>query len=490
MAEKKTRTRRSKPECPENIEITSSIPVVDEVDVLIAGAGIAGCMAAVTAARNNDRVMLVDQFGYLGGNMGPGVFAGGVVHLALSQPDAMQEGLKGIPGEFVSRCAGYVDGQLGHDKIYDSQVVNYVWLKLMEENNVRLMLNTQVSEALMEGKRVAGLIVSNRSGRKAIRAKVTVDATGEADVAKSAGAPTDEEAGRFHGGVYFAINDVDKQTYLDFMEANADPDPALITWGRDLFTEFEVRMFVRGWYPLLPLLKGAWDKGEYRFIRRIGEHAAITLDHGLFIGPWQDAGTISRRPRIVESMVGLWGRDVGWPAADVHTLLETESRKYIFETAQFLRRNVPGFENSWLMMVSPYLHNRSGRSAICDYLIRNADMEKGAHFDDVVFRAWPTGGSADGAPDGFDYPYRQFLPKNVDGLLMAGRSSLSGETLNRSRYKVMIMGQVAGLAAALAARDNVDPRRLDVAELRHTLYHKYHVPMEQNSSRLEKLGLA
>ena len=474
----------------ETIEFVSQAPVVANVDVLIVGGGIAGCMAAVTAARNGADVMIVERFGFLGGNMGPGAFAGGVVHLALCQPDAMHEGLQGIPGEFLNRCGGFVDGQLGHDKIHDTQVVAYVWLKMMEENGVRLMLNTVACEPLMDGSRVTGLVIENRSGRQAVRAKAVVDATGEADVAARAGAPTDGDEAAFHPGLWFAIGSVDKDAYSRFAEANS-PSDELVRWGRELFTRFEVGMFVGVWHPLLGLLKEAWEKGEYRVVKRIGNLASITLDHGLFIGPGAGAGTRSPRSDIVESMVGLWGgRGKGWPDAAVHTELEVGSRKYIFETVQFLRKHVPGFEDAWLMTVSPYFHNRRGRSAICEYVATGDDAAKGVRHDDVVFRAWPTGAGAKGFdPTGFDYPYRQFLPQKVDGLLMAGRSSLAKQNGGRSRYKIMLMGQIAGLAAALASRDGVSPKKIDVRELQRTLYHKYHIPMEEDEKRLEELGL-
>ena len=496
MAKKKVTRKTSKkakaaPDtAPQSVEIVSNVPVVGDVDVLVVGGGIAGCMAAVTAARNGADVMIVERFGYLGGNMGPGCFAGGVVHLALSQPDAMHEGLRGIPGEFLNRCAGFVSGQLGHDKIYDTQVVAYVWLKMMEENGVRLTLNTVACEPLMDGDQISGLVIENRSGRQAIRAKVVVDATGEADVAARAGVPTDEAEAGFQPGLWFAIGGVDKDAYSRFAEANP-PGEALLEWGRELFTRFEVRMFVDVWYPLLGLLKEAWDKGEYRVVKRIGDLATVTLDHGLFIGPGAGVGTRSARPDIVESMVGLWGgKGKGWPDAAIQTELEVGSRKYIFETVQFLCKHVPGFESAWLMTVSPYFHNRFGRSAVCEYVVTGEDAARGVRHDDVVFRAWPTGAGAKNFDQtGFDYPYRQFLPKKVDGLLMAGRSGLTAPNSNRSRYKIMLMGQVAGLAAALAARDGVSPRKIDVRELQRMLYHKYHIPMEEDPKRLKELGL-
>ena len=200
----------------ETIEVKRQIPVIAETDVLVAGAGIAGCTAAVAAAREGARVTLVERFGYLGGNMGPGIFSGGVVHLALGYPLAMVGGLRGIPGEFLNRCEGYTQGKLGQDYFRDSQVVAYVWQKLMQENNVQLHLNTAATEPIMEGHRVRGMVIENRSGTQAIRAKVVIDATGNAEVAYRAGAEVEDSTAYAGGssGMYFAIGDVDeKSTY-------------------------------------------------------------------------------------------------------------------------------------------------------------------------------------------------------------------------------------------------------------------------------------
>ena len=136
------------------IRLNKQVPVIAEADVVVAGAGISGSIAALAAAREGADVILIERYGCLGGNMGPGMFAGGVVHLVLHYPHVMPEGLRGIPGEFLNRCEGYAGHQLGRDYFKDSQVVSYILFKMMEECNVRLMLNTWVCEPIMEGERI------------------------------------------------------------------------------------------------------------------------------------------------------------------------------------------------------------------------------------------------------------------------------------------------------------------------------------------------
>jgi len=172
-----------------SVKVKKSVPVVSEVDVLVVGSGIAGLTAAVTAARQGARTMVIDRFGRPGGNMGPGLIAGAP---NLELPESMAKtGLPGIPGELVRRCEKYCNTQLLNHYFRDSQVISYVWLKMMQESRVQLMFNTYAADPIMEDNKVIGLLVENKSGTQAIKAKVVIDATGDADVAFRAGAPVD-----------------------------------------------------------------------------------------------------------------------------------------------------------------------------------------------------------------------------------------------------------------------------------------------------------
>lgn len=454
----------------EFIPYSKQIPLTASVDVLVAGAGIAGCIAALTAARNGADVMLVDRFGSLGGNMGPGMFSGGVLHLSLHFPETMPGGLQGIPGEFLNRCGAFTDGQLGHHYHKESEVVSYVWLKLMEENNVRLMLNTTAGDPIMEGNRVTGMFLENRLGTQAVKAKVVIDATGDADVAFRTGAPTHPCSGYYHPGMYFSIGDVDEVAYRAFVDRAGKPDPKNLRWANDLHKSMGIEMgFFENLSAMLPAMKTAYMHREYKFVQKIGDLASIGVDHGFFFR--------RSHPGLVGAQVGLWPLKKHG-VTDVLNELEIAARKYIFETAQFLRHHIPGFEHSYLHATSPYFHSRGGRSAICRYRLTKADVAAGRNFNDTVFRTWASEAkTSECTANGFDFPYRQLLPKGIDGLLMAGRSAIIQPPTNRTRFKVMLMGQAAGLAAALAARDSVGPDHVDINELQQILVTKYKVPM-------------
>jgi flavin-dependent dehydrogenase len=212
------------------VELKKSVPVVADVDVLIVGAGIAGSTAAVAAARNGAKTMVVDRFGYPGGHMGPGMI-GGAPNMEI--PETMGGCLPGIPGEFIKRCEEYCNAPLLAHYFRDSQVISYVWSQMMQEVGVQFMYNTYAGDPIMEGNRVTGLFVENKNGTQAIRAKVVVDATGDADVAARAGAPMDEGKSLFHAGTYFAMANVDVDRYVNEVFANP-PGTKDISWAESI----------------------------------------------------------------------------------------------------------------------------------------------------------------------------------------------------------------------------------------------------------------
>lgn len=451
------------------------VPVVADVDVIVAGAGVAGITAALAAARDGANVMLIDRFGYLGGNMGPGIFSGGIVHLTLNYPFAMMEGLKGIAGELIDRCEGYCDGRLAHHYYRDHEVVSYVCFKMMEENNVQLMLNTFVSDPIMEDNEVKGLFVENKSGRQAVRAKVVIDATGDADVAFRAGADMDDGTNYVHPGMYFVIGGVDEKKYLDWRNSVVVKEEDE-KWGREIAEKLNA-WGAGSLKPFYGLMRRAWFVGEYRFVKKIGDIGTVTVDHGFY----------PPREGFVGAQIGLKNAKVLSGDNAMMTELEAGCRVYIFETAQFMRRYVPGFENSYLQMSAPYFHTRGGRSFVAERVVTEDDFLEGARFDDVVFVNY--GHETDKVVEGgWDFPYRQLVPKGIKGLLGAGKSAIIQPPANRTRWKCFYMGQVAGSAAAIAAADGVSPGAIDVKKLQRRLVFKYHMQLG-NEDRLKDLGL-
>lgn len=479
----------------ETVEIKKSVPVVADVDVLVVGSGIAGATAAVAAARNGAKTMVIDRFGYPGGGVGPGMI-GGAPNLEL--PDTMPDGLPGIPGEFVRRSEEYCNAPLLNHYFRDSQVMVYILLKMMQESSVQFMFNAYASDPIMEGKQITGLVVENKSGTQAIRARVVVDATGDADVAFRAGAPVDLDSTYGHPGMYFAMGNVNVEDYEAHV-VNSKPDPEDIRWAEKTFQE-KIGRGVGHLRTLVPYFRPAWESGEYEIIREIGDLGRVLMDHGIFRST---SGVQVVHDPIRVGKYGILGALVGVRGGKSHqsgdaavmTALEVACRTYIFETAQFLRRHVPGFEDAYLHITSSYFHSRGGRSIVSEYPVTTADAREGQKHHDVVFIAddpeHRTSREGEDSRDnirGFDFPYRQLLPREVEGMLVTGRAAIIQPPAMRVRWMVFLMGQAAGAAAALAARAGRTPRALDVKKLQNLLHHQYQSPMGDDV-RLRELGI-
>ena len=373
----------------EKVEVHKSVPVIADVDVLVVGSGIAGSTAAVTAARSGAKTMVVDRFGYPGGNMGPGLI-GGAPNLELPETMA-KEGMPGIPGEFVRRCEAYAKAQLLNHYFRDANIISHVWLQMMQESGVELLFNTFAGDPIMEGNRVTGLLVENKSGTQAIMAKVVVDATGDADVVARAGAPVDNGGSLFNAGMYLAMGNVNVAEYEQEVVAK-EPAEDDVRWVLSLSALAGRRL--NHLRPLVSYYRRAWESGEFKFLKDVGDRWTILLDHGIFrsVSGWQYvADPIRKGPvGILGALVGVWGP---WDDASAETsgsasvmnMLEVNCRMFIFESAQFFVRRLPGFEDAYLHFVSPYFHARGGRSMVSEHPLTRADIDEAPRKDDVVF---------------------------------------------------------------------------------------------------------
>ncbi|MDP6110640.1 MAG: FAD-dependent oxidoreductase, partial [Planctomycetota bacterium] len=168
-------------------EPAKQVPVARDVDVVVAGSGISGLFASLAAARHGARVVLVDRMGMPGGNIGPGRIVGyGIGGSILSTQHERR--YTGVVAEFIERLNKDLD-DVPYTYSTMSHGVSRVAANMFEEEGVELVLSAYAADPIMDGDRACGLFVESKSGRIAIKAKVVIDATGDADTAARAGAP-------------------------------------------------------------------------------------------------------------------------------------------------------------------------------------------------------------------------------------------------------------------------------------------------------------
>lgn len=478
------------------------VPVLYEVDVLVVGCGVSGTIAAVAAARGGAKTLVIDRFGQIGGNIGPGHIGGAP---SLELPPQMSGGVPGIAGEIIDECESLTGHPFLLNYFDDSQAFSNVALRMFRRDNVMTLFNVYLGDAIMEGDTVAGVFIETKSGTHAVLAKVVIDTTGDADVAFRSGAPVDSGPDHyFHSGMYFSIGNVDIDAYRELVNANLPEE--LLKWKDDMGNPCNFHA-----YPLLPYMKKAHEEGTFEYVWK-RHYGKLCADHGVFFSSTGVTEPSIKDPRnlekygIVGGLTGLSFADNSDTSGDpvLMTELENDSREYIYALQRFMKKYVPGFEKSYLHSTSAYYNARGGRSMIARHNINHEDLEKGSRFEDMVFRGFaghlkvePMWELIHNYKYSFEVPYRQFLPQNVEGLLAAGRACNIQSTkkndpkagaILRMRWQMFMTGQTVGTAAAMSVKDNVQPSKVDVQKLRKALYEAGFY-MGDSKERLAELGL-
>lgn len=420
-------------------EPARKIPVIDTVDVLVAGSGPAGFSAAVCAARQGARVMLIEALGTVGGIATSGMMS----HFTGSVKSEFYEELLGrmmekrrFPDEKAPRVT------------IDPEQLKQIELDMLNEAGVKLRLYTFVSGAIVEDGAIRGVILESKSGREAVMAKIVIDATGDGDVAARAGVPF--WLGREEDHLMQPVT-------IMFKVAGVDTDRAVFPGSFETTVETE--------------------KGELQALAK--EKLPFPAGHVLLYR--------TTLPGVVTlNMTNAIGID--GTSADDLTRGEMICRSQMEAIVSFLREYAPGYENCYQIGSASLLGVRETRHFKGEYTLTSEDVLSCARFDDWVVREARfnfdvhnlTGASLDrtGAQKHFpkdnqyEIPYRCLIPQGIDNLLLAGRC-ISGTHMAHSNYRVMpmcvAMGEAAGCAAALAVRQGVGVRAVDARDIQALL---------------------
>jgi len=305
--------------------------------------------------------------------------------------------------------------------------------------------------------------------------------------------------------MYFSIGYVDIGAYQEV--GNGEVAEELLKWKEDTGNACNHHA-----HPLLPYMKKAHEEGDFEYFWE-RHYGRICADHGVFYSSVGVTEPSIKDPRqlekygIVGGLTGLRFSEESDTSGDpvLMTELENDCREYIYALQQFMKKYVPGFGESYLHSTGIYYNARGGRSMIARHNITHEDIENASQFEDMVFRGfaghlptYPLWELVHNYKYSFEIPYRQFLPRNVECLLAAGRSCNNqshkkddpkGGAILRMRWQMFMTGQTVGTAAAMAVRDNVQPSGVDVRKLRKTL-HEAGFYMGDSKERLAELGLA
>jgi hypothetical protein len=420
-------------------EAAREVPIVDRSDVVVVGGGPAGLSAAVSAARNGATVTLLERYPYLGG-----LASGGMVLVLDDMHNDTEVTVRGICMEMIERMSGWnlcvtppdadrIPGRRETDEMwrkwsrwglfdfhtktmphpvcfaaaFDPDAFKRAAYALVGESGVKLRAHSWFSSAIVEDGVIKGVVCQTKEGPQVVLGGVIIDATGDLDVAASAGAAFSESS--------FILTPVSRWGGVDTDRAEA-------------FQFESPEQFAALDHEAKRIIGGCWN---YWWLK--------TPLPGII---WLNCPHLPK-------LHGLKVQDL--------TAAEIEGRGRMEKLMAFARKNFPGFENAYVVDFAPQTGVRQTRMLEGEYVVTKHDVMSRRHFADSVCR-------------GRDYytPYRAMLPREVDQLIVAGRhysATPQAQKTSREIPPCMAMGEAAGIAATVALNAGVTVRHADVTKI-------------------------
>jgi len=470
-------------------EPAREIGVLTEADVVVAGAGVAGFSAAMAAAAAGARTVLLERNGFLGGVAGPALMTS-MTNFIMTGDN--RQVVKGICEQVLDRlaaCGATTDQWRTRELpqiVFDQESFRRILAEMLYEANVEVLVETWLAAPLMEGDTLKGVIVESKSGRQAILAHAVVDATGDADLAAWVGAPF-RNAPPDSGSLLFFMRDADLDETARYFEENPQE------WQQysDMVTTLDE--FLRNWRErgVFHLPHGGARK--MTLVREAVESGDYSREYGQYCKDLDIFGLFARRGTN-EVLINSCNFRIDHLDARTHAAAEMEARRAVPYIAGFLQRHMPGFKNAKVSQTATMIGVRFTRWIDAGFDLKRQDLIDGTRFDDVVGTIsasahHPKGGTIF-LPNWVDLPYRIMIPQKVENLLVASGKSVSTDIrgIVRGQVPCYVLGQAAGAAAAVAARNGTTVRDVDVKQVQSVLLKQgVHLGDE---SRLRELGLS
>ena len=447
------------------------IPILAETDVLIVGGGPAGISAALAAAREGSDTILVERYGCFGGVITQAMVGTIAWYRYAKTVDAGGIGLeferrakeKGVTINIIGNVKNkemvatleqeglIADGEPTYE-VLDTEKFKFLIDKMIQEAGVKPLLHCYVTNVIMDGEKLTGVITESKSGRQVIMAKRIIDATGDADIAFYASAPFRKNPKNelMEVTVNYGCSGINIGKFLMYVYLN----PGKIgDWGEtqdeDAFSTYLVEPFNK-----------AREAGEIP--------KEVTIES--YWTNYTDAGEIT-------SFNGIHMQNID--PTDVWDLTKAEimGRQRVIWAVDALKKYTPGFKKARLRTIGSSLGVRESRKIIGEYDITESDVRNQARFEDSIgicpefidgygIAIMPKTGRY------FQVPYRILVPQKVENLLVVGRC-VAGDKISHAATRQMcccfVTGQAAGVAAAISIKSRTTCRNVDISTVQTEL---------------------
>ena len=443
------------------LEPARKVEVYREAEVLVVGGGPAGVSAAVAAARNGAETVLVERYGHLGGMATGGLviliphLSGGSDKLVIAGQQkewldrleplggVLQPPLDAIgsadPG-LIERWGKYrffvVEERIRLSAYVDPELLKCVLNDMVVGAGVTLCLHSWGCRAVMDGNKIQGIIFESKEGRQAVLGQVVIDATGDGDIFASAGADFDGT---------LDPNLRSSKLALVFRVGNIDYERFRAFKGKEIQTTSIYET-------------GSEESSYAKLMGKLNRMGGFTVT--------------MPTPRDDVVWFNNWIPDLSCLKVEDLTRMEVETRKKMLLTHHFFKKNVPGFEDSYILDTASQLGTRGSRRLIGKHILTEEEMRTGTVYEDTIALFPPLTTNASPERPNRCIPYRSLLPRNVDGLLVAGRcfsSDLVANDIMNLIPPCVAMGEAAGTAAALSVKRGVAPKDVTHSDLRSLL---------------------
>ncbi len=398
------------------IEGAQELPIIGEYDVAVFGGGPAGVAAATAAAKTGAKTTIVERYGYLGGQA-----TGGLVILLVGLTDGKERIIKGICKDTIKKIKQISRiEKIGPHILFDPEALKLVFDEFITENDIKPYYHTFLSNAVIYENMVSAAVIDGKSGRSVIKAKVYIDATGDADFSKYCGLSVLKENKENLLPVTLGIRagGLDTEKVKTYINQNYEQ-------YQNILKSLGLPINIGGWIPTL-------HKGEAWFNIAHAQNIDCTNTQDL-------------------------------------THAEIKTRKIVHKLIDIFQKEMPGFENGYLIDTSAQMGIRDSRRIKGMYLFSREDTDK--TFDDAIARAPNYISNEQGS---VQVPYGCLITRKMNNLIFAGRCiSVEHELFDMFREIpcCMATGHAAGIAGALACKgkNEINVKKVDIKKLQSIL---------------------